>query len=62
MKETIVKNIPIRDKGRKNPSYCSSRLALMQHLAVLDYNKWRGTIQNTLSSPEKQIHKESMTK
>ncbi|KEH27830.1 hypothetical protein MTR_5g042247 [Medicago truncatula] len=62
MKETIVKNIPVRDKVWKNPSYCSSRLALMQHLAVLAHNKWRGTMQNTLSSPEKQIQKESMAK
>jgi hypothetical protein len=59
MKETLLKNIPVRDKGKKNQSYCSSKLALVQHLAVLDHNKQRGTMQNTLSSPETKDRKQA---
>jgi hypothetical protein len=59
MKETLLKNKPARDKGKKNQSYCFPKLALVQHLAVLDHNKQTGTKQNTLSSPETKHRKQA---
>ena len=53
MKETPLKNIPVRDMGKQSQSYCSSKLAQERRLAVLGHNRQRGKMQNTLFSPAK---------